>query len=219
MAFSRGPKIVTDGLVLALDAANPLSYPGTGTTWRDLSGNGNNGTLVNGPTFDTGDGGSILFDGENDRIQTNFSINGVEATVTVIVLPISSTLGYYIAQSAGGVDGGGRFLISAQNGKDFSLRIGGNTRTANGEYNQWFILNVTRNSNGLTTFYNNGVSVGTFTNTTEFVSGRIIDIGGSSFVADRSINGRISQVQIYNRALTAAEILQNYNATKTRFGL
>lgn len=51
-----GPHLVTDGLVLALDAANPLSYPGSGTTWRDLSGNGNNGTLVNGPTFDIGNG-------------------------------------------------------------------------------------------------------------------------------------------------------------------
>jgi hypothetical protein len=51
MGFFRGPKIVTDGLILALDAASPRSYPGTGTTWYDLSGQGNNGTLVNGPTF------------------------------------------------------------------------------------------------------------------------------------------------------------------------
>ncbi len=60
-----GPKIVDEGLVLCLDAANKLSYPGTGTTWTDLAGS-NNGTLTNGPTFDDEKGGSIVFDGSND---------------------------------------------------------------------------------------------------------------------------------------------------------
>ena len=63
-----GPNIITDGLVLALDAANSRSYPGTGTTWSDLSGNGNSGTLTNGPTFNSGNGGSIVFDGVDDNI-------------------------------------------------------------------------------------------------------------------------------------------------------
>jgi hypothetical protein len=66
MASIGGPNIVTDGLVLALDAANTKSYPGSGTVWKDLSGNGNNGTLINGPTFDTGNLGSIEFDGVDD---------------------------------------------------------------------------------------------------------------------------------------------------------
>ena len=66
MAFAYSPKIVTDGLVFAVDAANTKSYPGSGTTWKDLSGNGNDGTLTNGPTFDSGNGGSIVFDGGND---------------------------------------------------------------------------------------------------------------------------------------------------------
>jgi hypothetical protein len=68
MAFFHSPRIVTDGLVLALDAANSLSYPGSGTTWTDLSGKGNNGTLVNGPTFDQANGGSIVFDGTDDYV-------------------------------------------------------------------------------------------------------------------------------------------------------
>jgi len=63
-----GPKIVTSGLVLCLDAANKRSYPGTGTTWTDLSGNSNNGTLINGPTFNAGNQGGIVFDGTNDYI-------------------------------------------------------------------------------------------------------------------------------------------------------
>jgi len=63
-----GPDIVTDGLVLALDAANVKSYPGSGTTWRDLSGNDGNGTLTAGPTFSTDNGGVISFDGSDDAV-------------------------------------------------------------------------------------------------------------------------------------------------------
>jgi hypothetical protein len=70
MGFYRGPHIVTDGLILSLDAANNKSYPRSGTTWNDLSGNGNNGTLVNGPTFSSANGGSIVFDGTNDVVST-----------------------------------------------------------------------------------------------------------------------------------------------------
>ena len=66
MAYSNGPKIVTDGLVLCLDAANSKSYPGTGTAWNDLSGNGNNGTLINGVGYNSNNGVSLVFDGVND---------------------------------------------------------------------------------------------------------------------------------------------------------
>ena len=67
MASKSGPDIIEDGLVLCLDAASKRSYPGTGTVWTDLKG-GNNGTLTNGPTFDAGNGGSIVFDGSNDQV-------------------------------------------------------------------------------------------------------------------------------------------------------
>jgi hypothetical protein len=66
MALSHSPSIVTDGLVLCLDAGNPKSYPGSGTTWTDLSGNGNNGTLVNGVGYSGDNLGSLSFDGVND---------------------------------------------------------------------------------------------------------------------------------------------------------
>jgi hypothetical protein len=76
MGFNYSPKIVTDGLVLCLDAANSRSYPGSGTTWFDLSGNGNNGTLANGPTFNANNNGSIVFDGTNDYVEiTNRNTN------------------------------------------------------------------------------------------------------------------------------------------------
>jgi hypothetical protein len=213
--FANG-KIVTDGLILCLDAADQTSYPTTGTTWNDLVGS-NNGTLINGPTFSSGNGGSIVFDGVDDRAATQFSIlSGVEATINIIVSPISNTTGYYIAQSTG--TGGGRFLISSSSGRNFSMRIGSNSIITEGQYNQWFILSVVRESDGLTTFYKNGTIVGTFTNTFNFTN-NILDIGGSHFVPDRSSSSRISSVQIYNRALTVSEVLQNYNAQKGRFGL
>jgi hypothetical protein len=63
MAIFNNPRIITDGLVLALDAGNPKSYPGSGTAWTDLSGNGNTGTLVNGTGYNSGNGGSLVFDG------------------------------------------------------------------------------------------------------------------------------------------------------------
>ncbi len=63
-----GPNIITNGLILELDAANRKSYPGSGTTWTDLSGNGNTGTLTNGPTFSSANGGSIVFDGVDDYV-------------------------------------------------------------------------------------------------------------------------------------------------------
>ena len=69
MAFIHSPKLVTNGLVLCLDAANKLSYPGSGTTWYDLSGNANNGTLTNGPTFNSANSGSIVFDYIDDYIK------------------------------------------------------------------------------------------------------------------------------------------------------
>jgi len=80
MAVGYNPRIVTDGLVLALDAGNTKSYPGSGTTWTDLSGNGNTGTLTNGPTFDSANGGSIVFDGTNDYVQVTGSITVTSAT-------------------------------------------------------------------------------------------------------------------------------------------
>ena len=77
-----GPKIVTSGLVLCLDAANKRSYPGTGTTWTDLSGNSNNGTLTNGPTFSAGNQGSIVFDGTNDYAYQSLFTNAITTTLT-----------------------------------------------------------------------------------------------------------------------------------------
>ena len=83
MAFNYSPKIVTDGLVLCLDAGNPNSYPGSGNTWKDLSRGRNNGTLVNGPTFSGANGGSLVFDGVNDYNQHINLQNFINQDITI----------------------------------------------------------------------------------------------------------------------------------------
>ena len=212
--------IVTDGLVFAIDAGNLVSYENESTIVNNLSGT-QSGTLINGVSYSKNKGGIWAFDGINDRIPTDFSISGLVTSVQISVKPIANSVGYYISQSGGAVDGEGRFLISTFNtlNNDFSLRIGSNTINTSGGFNQWFILSVTRDSNGLTSFYKNGVLINTFTNNTPFVSGRILDIGGSTFVSDRSINGNIGNALIYNRSLSQEEVIQNFNAQRQRFGI
>ena len=82
MASSLGPNVSESGLVLCLDAADKNSYSGTGTTWTDLSGNGYNGILTNGPTFSNTNGGIFIFDGTDDYVQTNLNQNTNNASIT-----------------------------------------------------------------------------------------------------------------------------------------
>ena len=125
MAFNYSPKISTDGLVLCLDAANTKSYSGSGTVWSDLSRGGNNGTLTNGPTFNSGNGGSIVFDGVNDY---------VDCGVSNISLPINITLISWIYQST---TTGYRNIITKE-GATFTDLDYGFTTSPNGNLYFWF---------------------------------------------------------------------------------
>ena len=239
MAVGYNPKIVTDNLVLALDAANVKSYPGSGTTWTDLSGKGNNGTLVNGPTFNSGNSGSIDLDGTNDYVQVsassdlnfgtgNFTIEGwfnKDATTGNQALVCSN-----------------KYYINGNNG-NWILRISSATQialatydgTANEEYsefsastslNTWHHFALVREGTGTneTKFYLDGVLKGSMT-----VSKSLTDAGtnglrigeeSDSGPGNAPFNGKISNIKIYKgKALTLAEIEQNFNAFKGRFGL
>ena len=228
MALLNGPRIVTSGLVLNLDAADRNSYPGSGTTWTDLSGNNNNGTLTNGPAFNSANGGSIVFDGTNDYANcgNNTTLDITETfTISLWINPVRNNVASYILD------------------KDFdkyAIIIGyqsGFVNFYNGEYqptatttqigisnNVWTNIVYTKNLNSLSnnwSGYKNGSAVFTvtrsFTNTT---SSAQLNIGTSrpgGFNA--AYGGSIATTQIYNRALSAQEIQQNYNATKTRYGL
>ena len=220
MSAFGGPNLITDGLVLNLDAGNSKSYPGSGTTWFDKSGFGNNGTLTNGPTFDTGSGGSIIFDGTNDYIVhpsldlgTTCSwgvwINYVRAnnsSEAFVVLGANITsrynLFYNFSDKTFYINYGGIF-------GSFTYNPGLNVNT-------WYNLTHVRNNN-ITTIYLNGVSIGTITINSSITS--IFALVGSERTNAYFSNIRLSTVSYYNRTLTSSEITQNYNATKGRFGL
>lgn len=221
-------RIVKDGLVLCLDAGNRKSYPGSGNTWFDLSGNGNHGTLTNGPTFTSINGGSVILDGSNDFIKTSsFTPNIINKTFSGW-LKLSST-----TQQGGGLInlqavGGGAFDAIVYNetnqgwgfGSDNFSRTGwSNVKEAS--INDW--INITATYENLNyRMYRNGVLILTLTSFNalnyNFSSESLIGsrhTGGSNLY----LNSIVAQVSIYNRALSSAEILQNFNATRGRFNL
>lgn len=224
MATHYSPKIVTDGLVLCLDAANPKSYPGSGTTWFDLSGNGNDGTLVNGPIFDSNDGGALNFDGVDAKATTNISSFGNNTTWEAWVNRTTNANSYNMFM--------GRTLpyFGLRTGNIiFSNSIGGSQRTLNSTgftpaNNTWYYLTFTTEYDGESTvpkIYINGI----FNNSTTFTGSQSSATGFFAIGEGRStnpwypFNGKISAVKIYNRTLTPQEIQQNFQATRGRYGI
>lgn len=218
-------QIVTSGLVLALDAADRNSYPSSGTTWRDLSGNGNNGTLTNGPTFSSANGGSIVFDGTNDFItgsdSSNFAFGTDNFAVSTWFRPVSTTIGLLVDlrnTTAGTGNGYSDYFSSAKYSLFYSNAVK-YTSPLSLISNNWYNTVTTRISNTIYV-YINGVLDGSFSDSTNFTESgfrlaRNINTAGTSY-----LTGNISQVMIYKgKGLLASEILQNYNAQKSRFGL
>ena len=222
MSLFHSPSLVTSGLVLCLDAGNPKSYPGSGTTWTDLSGNANTGTLVNGPTFNSANGGSIVFDGVNDMAECqpsslfNFGTGNFSAFVWFRFSQIVThpTL-FDLDNSASGNNI--LFYGNTQADPRFRTWIGGGVRnsTAGFAVNTWYHCGVSRSS-GLVSQYINGVLDGTFTGSGNVSSGQFLRIGTAHYAR---FNGLISSVSIYNRALSAAEITTNFNAMRGRYGV
>jgi hypothetical protein len=208
---AQEPLGVRDGLVLYLDAANARSYPGSGTTWFDRTGNGNNGTLVNGVGYSGDNFGSLVFDGTDDRVD---SINASSLTNMTIEMWI------YDTRSSGDRDilsYNGNFGSYTFNGSTF--RTDGNGSGArsfggvgNPPLNQWYRFCYVKNGD----LYINEMRY--------TVSGTdnpygVISLGNTRSDVNNRLNGRISNAKVYNRALTASEISQNYNALRGRYGL
>ena len=219
MGVSGGPDMIQDGLVLSLDASDRNSYPGSGTTWTDLSGNNNTGTLTNGPTFDSNNGGSIVFDGTNDYVSGSLSsINTWTMSIWYLSKNISGALVYYpfSCLAATGLGFGGTFDVNTQNRWFFfdGANIFSNSNTSV-VINTWYNLVVTKTSTSYNLYTNGNISV----------SGTGVDLSCTQYNLGRRtddffyVNGNIAQSTIYNRALSATEIAQNYNSTKSRFGL
>ncbi len=239
------PTIVTNGLVLNLDAANTKSYVSGSTTWRDLSGNNNSGSLVNGPTFNNGNGGSIVFDGTDDYINlqkdTDFPIGGNARTVSVwfktpSVYPGGTKLPCLFAYGTSDFTKGfavaweGRQSNAFINQYRILLTNYGNQSYNNTALSLNTIYNITLTKlTGSETynFYLNGNIDGanTWTNpnayqTTNTVLNGTATLGTSTQSPGNMYwAGNIFQANIYNRALSQQEIAQNYNALKSRYGL
>ena len=229
-------QIVTNGLVLALDAADRNSYPGSGTTWSDLSGNNNTGTLTNGPTFNSANGGSIVFDGVDDNINLgnppSLNIPG-SLTIESWVYPTNITTG--VAKGIAGRWGNGvrSYKIAILNSTS-KFYIDVSDTGANDIYLQ-SIQNVTINtwynvvgtyvsgaSPSLNMYINGQLSNGDLVGTVPqslFSGASAFLIGTDATSAGNPYAGRIATTRVYNRALSATEILQNYNAQKSRFNL
>lgn len=230
MAFRYSPRIVDNGLVLYLDAANTKSYVSGSTTWNDISRGGNNGTLVNGPTFNNANGGSIVFDGVNDYC-TLGTKNLIQNDFTISI--------WFKLNSSGNKE---HFIFSNNYSTTPALLITANVVGTARELTAYYVSgnvtsytissttdipasinNITLVRNGSTNIpYLNGIEQTSriFTNSTVLSSG-LYELGYATIRNKTTayLQGNIYQTSIYNRALTSQEVLQNYNATKSRFGL
>jgi len=228
MALLHSPKIVTDGLVLCLDAANRKSYPGSGTVWRDLVGS-NNGTLVNGVGYNSGNLGSLSFDGVDDlatfttpSLITISTPQTWEVWCAVIKLadygyiihnnPTSNTTGQSFITI--GIDANSKYY-AALNGQFASMNSNINA-TSNSIYQ------IMLTWNGLVqTMYINGNFIISRNLTSIIYNLDSTTSIGSNYTTPtyRRVAGNIYNIKIYNKALTQTEVLQNYNALKGRYNL
>jgi hypothetical protein len=223
MSYYNGPTIVTNGLVMYVDAGNKKSYPGSGTSWGDLTGNISNGTLTGGPTFTTSFGGGIVFDGVDDYVIISNPLNQPNLTQEWTVngwLSLASSPSNNAQYLVEGLNNGVAAdwytvapLLYLNSGANDYYRYG-----SGGSYINGGIINLTfrfKNSSGERILTKNGVDIsGSGPNNTSTPSGQ-----SANFRIGYTMKGNIHLLQIYNRKLTDAEVIQNYDAIKSRFGL
>ena len=218
MAFSFSPKIVTDGLVLYLDAANQRSYPGSGTTWSDISRGGNNGVLINGPTFSSANGGSIVFDGVDDYVTVSPPLTGITDFTLFTWFKTPSIATEQFLYDCGYVTTG--WVLEIYQSK-LSYQVGNtylqSTTTLSSNQTYCGVISKAIGSSG--SFYVNGVSAGPTIPNNSNIPNADIKMGIALSPTRYPFSGNLYSTQVYNRALSATEITQNFNATKTRFGL
>ena len=220
-------QIITNGLVLNLDAGNPSSYSGTGTTWTDLSGNANNGTLISSPTYDSNNKGSIVFNGSSSyaTVVSSSSLN----------LPNNITVSAWVYNSvwkeANIIEGNSSNVPSGYNGfmlwttPNYSNKMVWGRQSGapqlysadnfNTRVNVWY--NIVGTSDGTTLrLYYNATLDSSLVGTPNFVNAGTVRIANG---ADGLFNGKIGSISIYNRALSLAEISQNFNALRGRYSV
>ena len=207
--------IVTDGLLLWLDAGISPSYPGSGTAWNDLSGNRNNVTLTNGPTYSSANGGVIVFDGVDDFVSVPINLSTSNHTIIAIARWTGGNNKRVISSN------NNNWLLGWWNGQTnkyfaegwVSASAGGTAETS------WICYAGTGNYWGDSwELYRNGVSI-VGPNDLGAQGPNGIRLGSSGVYPSESSACEVGVVIAYNRVLSAAEVLQTFNAIKSRFGL
>lgn len=226
------PSIVTNGLVLHLDAGNTSSYPGTGTVWTDLSGNSLNCNLLNGVGYSSSNNGYLSFDGVNDIVQCpkNAIFFGAAFTFDMFWRKTGNSSNFYhgLVWAEGGTGGGsgGQYLLTYRDAGYWHYRIQNTTTgwglsepSASLSASTWYHITWSFNA-GASKIYVNGSLA--FTDSSRGVysggSDSPLFIGGRNDVTHLT-NGNIGLVRAYSRMLTDAEVLQNFNANKSRYGI
>jgi hypothetical protein len=238
IVFNRDyESIVTDGLVLNLDAGFTPSYPVSGTTWYDLAGT-NNGTLTNGPTFNSANGGRIQFDGANDHVTLGNQsalgfTNGIFTVEAWTWIPSTWTAGSQypnlISKGAtAGWDSNGWALFvfrdwsgAGQKSWGCGIRNGGvvqnNVSRANCPTNTWLNVVMTLSGSNIT-LYENGVQVATGVQSVNPAANATPVFIGAD-VNLQCFPGYVAVSRLYAKSLTSAEVVHNFNAQKSRYGL
>lgn len=226
----RGPDVVKDGLLIYLDASSPNSYFNTtSTTWKDISGNQNNGTLINSPTYNSDNGGSILFDGINDYVtisgSTSFPNKG---SLIFWIYPnvIENYRNALTLWTLNGLNNGIRFEENSLG--QFVTAIGSGDFSATGHYyftsgftsNQWYMISLTWDvtNNRVSGTLNGQQKFTNESNTTWPATIPQINLG-IGYDTARNWSGRISNFMLYNKELSFNEVTQNYNSLKGKYGL
>lgn len=228
----HSPRIVTDGLVLYLDAANGRSYPGSGTGWNDISGNSNNGTLTNGPTYSANNLGKIEFDGLDDHGLGTIQSSTFSGAHTIGCWFYRRTVKTWSALFSNNVNTTSCSLLTfISSGNGIGINRAGVSATSisidlgSDHLNKWIYCVLVIS----------GATNGSSVNVYAFKDGSLLSASGSLYwdlstsssyyiarhwtSATQIHDGFIPLVQVYNKNLSLDEIKQNYNATRSRFGL
>jgi len=219
MSVKNRNSIVTDGLVFYVDAGNGDSYPGSGTAWSDLVGS-NNGTLTNGPTYSSDNGGSIVFDGVDDKVLTPFNDALGDFTACAWFKKDSSINTYERIFDKNYISG---FWVGRNSNNQNSW--GGGVRESSSPFGRYVTLSegdwhyiVSRRNGSTHTILGDGIT-NTVSGTvpTALISTNSLRLACSDQAAGDEFGGNLAIAKVYNRALSDSEVLQNYNALKNRF--
>jgi hypothetical protein len=239
MSINGGPDTVESGIVLALDAGNSKSYPGSGTTWTDLSGNSNNGTLINSPTYSSTNGGNLTFNGSTQYADTAVKLFTTQQFAISLWCKVNSYTGGYCSgivsnslytifgTTAGPYQGyTNTFSAGVQSGA--SANAIGTVRQSNLSTSAWYHYcavydgSQASNSTRLLLYLNGILQTLAYDGTvpaTPYNNNSNTRIGYGPGGNYPYFNGLVSNIDYYNRALSATEVIQNYTALRGRYDL